>query len=186
MLRAALRPACILLAFHALACAAQAPAVHRCTGHAGEPVFSDRTCAGLALPDPARDVAPGAARDRGTCATSPEQLRERVADAFRRQDAIALSGWILWQDRGTAAAADVLRDLAERVRRPLLELRLGIAESAGPFAGPGPRRDARPLGGAEGPLELEIATASGVRNADTEILQLALVPRSGCWWLERP
>jgi hypothetical protein len=175
-----------------IGCAAQAPTgVHRCLGSAGEPVFSDRSCAGLALPDPAREVAPAAPFEHGICATSPELLRDRVARAFRQQDAIALSGLFLWQGPGTASAASALRDLAVRVREPLLELRIESSLLAWPQADlhddidtepAAPRRSSR----VDTPLELLVATSSGARNADTDTLRIALVNRSGCWWLERP
>lgn len=186
----ALVAASIVFAIFAAACLAQTPRMHRCVGNAGEPVFTDRSCAGLALPDPTHDLAPAASVERGTCATSPEQLRDRVARAFRQHDAIALSGLFLWQGYGSAAAASGLRELATRVREPLLELRI---ESTLP-AWPGPTlrddRDAEPFAAQrlriDEPLELLVVTSSGANNTFTNEFRIALTNRSGCWWLERP
>jgi hypothetical protein len=189
MLRHPLRALFATLAVFATAGLAHASdSVRRCVGSAGEPVFTDRSCAALSLPDPGHDTAPAALSERGTCATSPEQLRDRVARAFARQDAIALSGLYLWQGYGATAAVSGLRELAARVHEPLLELRIEPASRVGRAVSWDSETGNVPAPAMSGnaTFELHVTTSSGARNAITNELRIALVERAGCWWLERP
>ncbi len=178
----------LLAAFVSAEPAGAANGVHRCVGSAGEPVFTDRSCADLSLPDPVRDTAPAGLSERGTCATSAGQLRDRVARAFARRDAIALSGLYLWQGYGAFAAESGLRELAARVHEQLLELRIEPGSPEWPAFAPIGDSDAEAdaAGQSSSPLELHVTTSSGARNAISREVRIALVERSGCWWLERP
>jgi hypothetical protein len=98
--------------------------IHRCTGPAGQVIFSDQPCTAFnAQPTvPALAPAPqgGAPAAVPTlCAASTAALRQAVAEAFALHDANRLAGLVLWENGG-AAQADI-RQWTQLVREPLLD-----------------------------------------------------------------
>ena len=111
-----------MLAFTPAHAADDGQRVHRCVGQHGEIVFSGLPCgadpasAGVAA-DPTVASPPA---DR--CATSPDQLRTRIAAAITQRDPNALAGLARWHGIGAGAASAHLRTLRELVQRPLLAI----------------------------------------------------------------
>ncbi|MCR6701271.1 MAG: hypothetical protein NVV68_09035 [Dokdonella sp.] len=157
-MRAALMLAALLLSGPS---AAEDAAVRRCIGPDGRKVFTDRRCedavsggAADAVPDDA--AAPARA---GDCADSPEDLRNRLARAWRNGNPIELSGLILWGGHGAQGARAELQALAVQLREPLLAAELAPldAESA------------------------ELTVRAGAKTTWTRSWRLQRV--LGCWWL---
>ncbi|PZQ13468.1 MAG: hypothetical protein DI564_11280 [Rhodanobacter denitrificans] len=157
-MRAALMLAALLLSG---ASAAEDAAVRRCIGPDGRKVFTDRRCE-EAVAGGATDAVPEAAATpvrAGDCADSPEDLRNRLARAWRNGNPIELSGLILWDGHGAQAARAELQSLAVQLREPLLaaELVPFDAESA------------------------ELTVRAGTQTTWTRTWRLQRT--HGCWWL---
>ncbi|MEO8010523.1 MAG: hypothetical protein ABI650_02640 [Dokdonella sp.] len=125
-----LRPilATVLTMAMALPAHAQEHTIRRCIGVNGEPTFTDQPCATIAPRievDDLGGVSPSATTQ--TCATSPEQLRERVIDAFSTGNAIALSGLFLWDGYRGRSSTSHLQDLARLVVEPLISVDVAIS-----------------------------------------------------------
>lgn len=115
--------ACLLLLLFA-PMGLHAQSIHRCTGPAGQVIFSDQPCMAFnaqpTVPTVAPATAPGATAPVPTlCAASTAALRQAVAEAFALHDANRLAGLVLWQNGG-AAQSDI-RQWAQLVREPLLD-----------------------------------------------------------------
>lgn len=98
-------------------------AIHRCVGPDGGMVFSGLPCAegssgaASALPD-STPMAPLL----DACASSREDLRDRVAAAVARHDSNALAGLLRWSGLDSRSADSRLRTLRELVARPLVAI----------------------------------------------------------------
>ncbi len=156
-MRAGLLLAALLLSG---ASVAEDGAVRRCIGPDGRKVFTDRRCEDAVVGGAADAVPAGAAPVRaGDCADSPEDVRNRLARAWRNDNPIELSGLILWDGHGAQAARAELQALATQLREPLLaaELEPFDAESA------------------------ELTVRAGTQTTWTRTWRLQRV--HGCWWL---
>ncbi len=123
-------PCLVLLCLAMLGLAAPVAAqteIHRCIGAQGGAVFTDQPCAALQ----ATPVRAGSARTEAAassapppvlCATSVDELRQSVIDAFARRDANRLAGLILWHGYGRGAAIADIRALTVLMKRPLLDI----------------------------------------------------------------
>lgn len=161
---------------------AQAQPVYRCIGAQGEPVFSGQPC-GTPAPAAANDTPAPSGGFGGTCAASPQALRQSIAEAFTRHDVNRLAGLILWQDMDQASAHNALRALAEWLKQPLAGITIAYA------AGPPPDDDAASIAtaipasaasvAARPPSGFEISTGGG----DGSRRDFGIVQSGGCWWL---
>lgn len=181
------RPGCLRLQpwLLVLACALSAAAhaqdgIRRCIGSNGEPVFSDRPC----TPAPQRerratDRLPSMtpSPDTQTCATSPLDLRDRVAAAFDARNAIALSGLVLWDGHSRGDATGTLREFARLVEEPLISIDIERA-----MAGYGDPR--LPRAYATTDVMLSVRTVRDLDRVPQEAhATFDLVDQRGCWWL---
>jgi hypothetical protein len=202
------KPSWLLLVPFLLASVAQAQEgrIHRCVGENGEPFFSDQRCAQAAASahaegsDPAPTVSAtdaagpntatimaeaGTPPVTQTCATSPEDLRDRVVRAFESKNAVSFSGLFLWDGFGQGSAIAPLRDLSRLIDEPLtsieLESTLLLRERD--------RDDYRDYRRqADDLLELLVRTISeGDRRVPYEsVSRFELREQLGCWWLLLP
>ena len=178
---------------------AQEARIHRCIGENGEPTFSDQKCGSLTpLPDPVpATTALPPASDRSlphalqapaitqTCATSPDDLRDRAASAFASANAVSFSGLFRWDGFGQGSAIDPLRDLAMLIKEPLISIDLdsiiqfpeGHKDTHG--------RDTRSV---EDLHELVIRTVGEMQHRVPyeSVHRFELGEQSGCWWLLLP
>jgi hypothetical protein len=185
---------------------AQEGRIHRCVGENGEPFFSDQRCAQAAASahaEHSNDAPPVSATDATgpkmattipetgkppitqTCATSPEDLRDRVVSAFESSNAVSFSGLFLWDGFGQGSAIAPLRDLSRLIHEPLtsieLESTLLLRERD--------RDDYRDYRRqADDLLELLVRTISeGDRRVPYEsVSRFELHEQLGCWWLLLP
>ena len=168
-----------------LACLVATPAfaqdgIRRCIGNNGEPVFSDRPC----TPPPTRErtddygYALPAAPLTQTCATSPLDLRDRVAAAFDARNAIALSGLVLWDGHSRGDATNMLREFARLVDEPLIAIDVDRAATG--------YEDPRRSGSyPAADVMLNIRTARDLDHVPQEAsTPFDLVDQRGCWWLQ--
>jgi hypothetical protein len=197
------KPSWLLLAMVLFASSAHAQEghIHRCVGENGEPFFSDQRCSQAAASahaedshdarevsaadrtDPAAAVGAGKPRVTQTCATSAEDLRDRVARAFDSSNAVSFSGLFLWDGFGQGSAIAPLRDLSSLVHEPLISIEL---EPAPLLRDRDDYGDYRRRG--EDVLELLIHTNSeGDRRVPFEsVSRFELREQLGCWWLLLP
>lgn len=164
----------LLLALALLALPARAQTIRHCIGSDGHPVFTDQPCSSLqAVPAPATSAATEAPADRApavTCATSVEQLREAMVDAFASGDANRLGGLMLWAGYGEHAVVADLRGLATWLKRPLVDVQAEGDPSAGDDAASA--------------LVVRTLAADGSGNSDST--RFAIERHAGCLWLHRP
>lgn len=160
---------------------AQTPPVFRCLGAHGEPVFSGQPC-GTPAPAASNGMPGQGSALGGTCAATPQALRQAIADAFARHDVNRLAGLILWQGMDQASARDALYRLAEWLQQPLAGI--AIAYATGPpatDASVATAATAMPASagstGAQRPTGLEVSTGDGNRR------DFGVVEAGGCWWL---
>ena len=141
--------------------------VHRCLGAHGEIVFSGLPCqAGTHPGDSATSqAAPVVPADR--CATTPQELRDRVASAIERRDPNSLAGLLQWRGVSASAMHGHLRALRELVTRPLLAIDGGNDEDAAPAGAAGHER-----------LRIRTGSGDGLREQTFSILG-----SGGCFWL---
>lgn len=174
--------------------------IHRCIGENGEPTFSDQKCSALkAAPAPEAAVAvPGQAGIEHfsttysvvpaitqTCATSAEELRNRVATAFNTASAVGFSGLFLWDGYAQGSAIAALRDLAQLIKEPLISIDL---DSTLQFREPDQTRDRRDRYDGDELYELIIRTVGEHdRNVPFESAhRYEMREQAGCWWLLMP
>lgn len=166
----------LLLALAAVPARAQSPIYH-CIGADGHPVFTDQPCASVdATPAPAvsSTSAPPSLRPPAvTCAADVDQLRQATIDAFANGDANRLAGLMLWAGyREHAAVADI-RNLAELMRRPLVDIEVSGGQMPG---------DPAVADGASQALIVH-TTADDGSTAET---RFAIELGAGCLWLRQP
>jgi hypothetical protein len=135
-----MRTALILIALAACG-ALHAASVHRCIGEHGEIAFSETRCASgrelgsteIESASPERTMRAAASEPHAstspTCPSSPDALRDRIAEAFARRDANTLAGVMRWDGISGGAANARMRELAEFTERPLMGIELGGAAS---------------------------------------------------------
>lgn len=148
--------------------------IYRCVGTHGEPVFSGQPCG---TPAP----LPGAAGAVGSgfgdhCATSPELLRQAIAQAFATHDVNRLAGFIVWRGIDQASARAELQQLRAWLQQPLTGItttHAGGAPPTGPGTEPAPPGSTAPV-----PVSLIVATAGSDAPRT-----FGLSPQDGCWWL---
>ena len=131
--------------------------VHRCVGRDGEIVFSGLRCNEDTSSTGSIGGATQTAPPADACATSPAQLRERIASAIARHDANTIAGALHWRGVGGREANARLAQLRALVREPLLSIE---DNGAGFDVKTGSHLDA------------------GVRNAT-----FGVESAGGCWWL---
>lgn len=156
-----------LLALALLPLGAHAQSIHRCTGAAGQIIFSDQPCAAFnaqpTVPSLAPAPAPGATAPVPTlCAATTAALRQAVAEAFALHDANRLAGLVLWQQRG-AAQADI-RQWAQLLREPLLDA----------------------TGDGENASEIVVRTQSLDGSGASRETHFGVRRQAGCAWLAAP
>ena len=175
---------------------AQEARIHRCIGENGEPTFSDQKCGSLApLPDavpatpatpPTGDPSlPQAPVITQTCATSPEDLRDRAVRAFSSANALSFSGLFRWDGFGQTSALAPLRDLSALISQPLISIDLESTRQYPARDRDGFRRDPRDI---EDLYELVIRTVGELqRQVPYEsVHRFELGEQWGCWWLLLP
>lgn len=174
---------CLLLAIVPARTGAQT-AIHRCVGANGGPVFTDQPCAALQAVPVTAQHAPTDKSERPStpavlCAADADQLRRAVIDAFADADANRLAGLMLWRGTGDAAAVADIRDLAQAMRAPLLDIAMepeaGIAATTAPGLS---SALARPAGEV-----LVVRTAGRDGSGQPYRLRFTVVRRFGCLWL---
>lgn len=142
--------------------------IHRCIGPDGTPEFTGRPCATRS--NPARlqpDSGPvPAATAPGTCPTSDDDLKSRVAAAVERHDVNALAGLVIWSGGAVHSRMGELSALVDGVP-------LGIEFDAGGAAGDGAEA---------GTESLVVTTNDSVHGVQREVT-FGVVDRSGCRWL---
>lgn len=162
--------------------------VYRCVGTHGETVFSGLPCDATAMAAEGDANAANDGQDTwlDNCASSANDLRDRVAAAFDSHDVNLLGGLFLWRGISNRNAYQHMRDLRELVRQPLAGLSLDgapawQAESNGYGALPD---DANTW------LSLAVGgDDNGASAQDPNVAQptvehqFALVERSACIWL---
>ncbi len=169
--------------------------IHHCVGADGTPIFTDRTCASLgalSAKHATHPLRPRATRGARHCPLDRQALRMRVVAAFRRHNANALAGLMLWRGYGAAAADTIVQQLAQLMHAPFL----GLAgfDTTGPPAAPATAS----LPAWWPPPLLPAHTASVTTPANTNTLdvrlghpapplvQFEVTRRDGCVWLEPP
>ena len=153
--------------------------IRRCIGDNGEPVFSDRPCTAVKVPADtdgfSRDIL--AATTTQTCATTADDLKDRVAMAFADRNAVALSGLLLWDGYRGREATSELQALARLVTEPLVAIDID-ARIAEPVDTPEDRRRPSPV------HALSIRTVRDLDHVPHEArTEFAIVDQGGCWWL---
>lgn len=154
-----------------------ASSVYRCVGSHGETVFSGQPCNTPAEPA-LRAEEPTTPIIDDHCASSANELLERVLLVFDGGDVNALGGLFLWRGFGTRSAYARMRELRQLLLRPLVRVDLGgppdwIADTAGYGRLPG-----------DGASWIIIETAGDDIGAPTQVQRFALSERDGCVWLE--
>jgi len=98
--------------------------VHRCVGRNGEIVFSGLACsADEAAIAPAPSTSAGATpMQPPACATSPANLRERIAATVAVHDPNALAGLLSWRGVSGGVAEQRMRALRTLVKGPLIAI----------------------------------------------------------------
>lgn len=164
-------------------------AVYRCVGAHGETLFSDRPCSATDMavePDTSSDSLDGA---RGNwlenCATSANDLRDRVAAAFDNHDVNLLGGLFLWRGMSTRSAYQHMRELRELVRQPLAGLSIDgapawQADSGGYGALP---NDANTWLSVTVASDNNLSAHADAAAAPAVVHQFALIERHACVWL---
>jgi len=146
--------------------------VHRCVGEHGEIVFSGLPCSSGALPAPGKATA--AEQNQlavmRTCPSSPDALRNVVADALARRDANALAGLMRWEGVGGGEARQRLRELSDLSRQPLLGI--DFDSESGDVAAP-----------ESAPSSLRVRTGSGDSGGVREH-EFHVTATNGCYWLD--
>jgi len=174
--------------------------IHRCIGENGEPTFSDQKCSSLngtnptepqttapdqspynALPT-TRSATPAITQ---TCATSADDLRNRVAALLGASNAIGFSGLFLWDGLGQGSAMAPLRDLATLVREPLIAVDL---DSTLQFREPDPtdRDDERREGDERHELVIRTVGEQDRHVPFESVHRYEMREQAGCWWLLIP
>ncbi|MBX3689826.1 hypothetical protein [Dokdonella sp.] len=136
--------------------------VHRCIGRNGEVVFSGTWCSAEpasagALAKAQSEAAAQGAPAADTCATSVAQLRERIAGAIARQDSNTIAGAMRWRGVSGGEAKQVLAQLRDLVREPLLAIEGGSTS-------------------------IEVKTGSNL-DAGVRSMRFGISDESGCYWL---
>lgn len=165
-----------LLACAPLAHAQRGQPVYHCVGAHGEPVFSGQPCV-----NPVNPAANVEANGRGfgaVCATSPQALRQAIADAFASHDVNRLAGLILWRGMDQASARNALRSLATWLKQPLTGI--AVASAAGP---PFDGAQAFPAATAEGADAPPPPTGFEISTADGSTREFGVTEFGDCWWL---
>lgn len=145
--------------------------IRHCVSSSGTPVFTDQPCAQMhALP-----AAPsaGATQPLQMCPRSADDLKERVAAAFRAHNANALAGLMQWRGYGQVEGVDDVRRLQRLVDQPLL----GLDVQDDPMP-PAPAVSAGPAPPAPRTLVVNTGEAPDGRSND-----FPLVDDGGCLWL---
>lgn len=154
---------------------AQDPVIRRCIGANGEPTFTDQPCTTIA-PRGEQGVFGSTPTTpiTQTCATSSEQLRERVIDAFSSRNAIALSGLFLWDGYRGRSSTSHLQELARLVVEPLIAIDVETFTDTS--------QDHSPMSSS-----LIIRSARDLDRVPVEAVTTLLVSRQGgCTWLVLP
>ncbi len=179
---------------------AQDGRVHRCIGENGEPTFSDQKCSALkasVAPEPPASAAgrtgssyPSTSQSSApsitqTCAISAEDLRDRVASAFKSGNAVGFSGLFLWDGFGQGSAIAPLRDLAALIREPLISINL---DSTMQFRDSDQYRPRNERYEGDALYEVVIHTVGEHdRNVPFEsVRHYEMREQAGCWWLLIP
>ena len=179
---------CLILLAQATPALAQSD-IHHCIGANGGPVFTDQPCAALHA-TPVSPVAAAASPQAATvspadlCATSVDELRQSVIDAFARRDSVRLAGLILWDGYGRGAAIADIRALTALMKRPLLE----VDTSPTRAASPAPDQDDLfpPPVVAQAPRPADQLVLRTVRDGIEDSApqwRFDIVRQSGCLWL---
>ncbi len=186
--------ACLALASVLPSAAAQTP-IRRCIGADGHPVFTDQPCAALnATPVTS---AKGRANERAPepppailCASSVDELKRAVIDAFASGDANRMAGLMLWNGYGRQAAVADIRALQRAMREPLLDFGdqaevddgfVPPSDDAFSIADSGSSARTRPAAPRDDTLVLHTAGNNG--SGEPPTLRFRIVRRSGCLWL---
>ena len=187
---------------------AQDAGIHRCVDHAGHPIFTDRVCADLDAPPALPGDTTGAAtplvdapprnedRSAQLCATTLDELRQQIVDAFAARDPNRLAGLMLWDGYSRRGVVEQIRTLGALMRQPLLDVGddspVRVVQTAPSAAA---LYDAsRPLGLQEQssaaeldemrlPAAITLVTGPEDASGASITTRFALVPQSGCLWL---
>lgn len=180
---------CLILLVHAAPAVAQNE-IHRCVGADGNPLFTDQPCAALQ----ATSVSPPATAGPGSppesppavlCATSVDQLRQSVVDAFASRSPNRLAGLILWGAYGRGAAIADIRSLGSMMKQPLLDISPGhepASTDSAPPAADAPDSGSAPSVPAAG-HQLVLHTVGSDGSGNPNELRFDIVHRAGCLWL---
>ena len=162
--------------------------IHHCIGANGGAVFTDQPCAALhatPISPTAATASPPAAgiSPADLCATSVDELRQSVIDAFARRDSVRLAGLILWEGYGSGTAIADIRALTTLMKQPLLEVDMAPS----PAASPAPDDDPFPASvAAPAPRPAAQLVLRTVRDGSEDSApqwRFDIVRRSGCLWL---
>ncbi|CAM5376311.1 DUF4124 domain-containing protein [Rhodanobacter lindaniclasticus] len=180
----------LILLARAVPAAAQSP-IHRCIGANGGAVFTDQPCAALrATPvnpaAPAADTPAPSGPPPVLCATSVDELRQSVIDAFTRRDGVRMGGLILWDGYGRGAAIADIRALTALMKQPLLAVDMPApSASATASLGEPPHEDGGLVARAPAtaPDQLILHTAGSDTDGASSTWRFDIVRQAGCLWL---
>ena len=160
--------------------------IHRCIGANGGAVFTDQPCAALR----ATPVSPTAAATQPSpvpapppilCATSVDELRQSVINAFAGRDANRLAGLILWDGYGRGAAIADIRALASLMKQPLLGVDTPPASSTS--VNTGSDDPLRPPVSSQTPPPSDQLVMHTAGDGATSTWRFDIVRQAGCLWL---
>ena len=197
MSRLPVLPCLALLCLVLLGCATPALAqadIHHCIGANGGPVFTDQPCAALrATPvspaatatSPTAATAFPAVSPADLCATSVDELRQSVIDAFARRDSVRLAGLILWDGYSSGAAIADIRALTTLMKQPLLEVDMTPPPAAAAAAAENDDLFPAPAGTEPPPPadQLVLRTMRDGTEDSAPQWRFDIVRQSGCLWL---
>ncbi|AIF46869.1 DUF4124 domain-containing protein [Dyella japonica] len=186
-----MRACLVLLLFLLPLCVMAQGGIHRCIGADGNPLFTDQPCAALQAtpvnPPPAPTSAPPGLSNAApvappaiTCATSVDQLRQSMVDAFAARDPNRLAGLMIWNGVGRDAVVADIRSLGALMQRPLLDVNAPGDDSVPPS---GAGEDAPLRQGGGDPDRLIVHTAANDGSGTPHESRFTIVHRSGCLWL---
>lgn len=169
-----------LLAASALAGLPDAAAqVRRCETADGAVVFTDRRCADLGAVERAAPARPAvAARIRGGCARSFDDLVFELGSAINSQDANRLASLYHWTGMGTQRAYATMGRLDAIARRPLVDI--VPVMPAGPGGIDGNLYPQTTVRRAPVALRIEQTLANGITPSRSVF---GLQRHLGCWWI---
>lgn len=170
--------------------------IHRCIDASGRALFTDQTCAAMRATNVHTEAKPSDDTTRTAtiaatpsepppllCATSFNQLRQSVIDAFANHNANRMAGLMLWRGYGIGTAVADIRALSALMQQPLLDA--GPPESSDIVATSGvdsPAADTPPDAGTAG-NELVLHLAGNDGSGNPRELRYGIVRHSGCLWL---